>query len=69
MKRLLPMDVHYRMKHLREFLHPVPPQVDSAQLQSDRRVFFLDTPSYGNLGDQAIAFAMRRFVGEVLPAF
>ena len=69
LKRLLPMDVHYRIKHLREFLHQTTPQTAPDALQSDRRVFFLDTPSYGNLGDQAIAFAMRKFVGDVLPQF
>ena len=32
-------------------------------------VYFLDTPEYGNLGDQAIAYAMMKFMNDFFPEY
>lgn len=65
-KHVLPIEINYRIRHFIEFISQQTPEV---YLESPQRVFFLDAPSYGNIGDQAIAFAMEKFVGETLPEF
>ena len=36
-------------------------------VSNENRIWFLDAPAYGNLGDQAIAYAIREFCRKVLP--
>ena len=61
------MDIGYKFKHFRDFLNQEVPKIEEGALEKEHRVFFIDTPSYGNIGDQAIALAMRSFVKNVLP--
>lgn len=35
--------------------------------RSKHKIWFLDAPEYGNLGDQAIAFAITKFCNKILP--
>lgn len=55
----LPINVYYRLRFLKDYLFP---QKDILQLSSSPRFWFLDAPSYGNLGDQAIAYALVNFL-------
>lgn len=68
LKQILPMSANYAIKHFLGFLNQGEPKF-AARADMEKRVFFLDTPSYGNLGDQAIAYAMRKFVGDILPGY
>ncbi len=68
-KQILPIEVNYKIRHLFEFARQITPVVDEELLASDKRVFFLDAPSYGNIGDQAIAYAMEKYISDVLPDY
>ena len=67
-KQILPIEVNYKIKHSREFRNQKTPDVH-VDSSNNRRVFFLDAPAYGNMGDQAIAFAMEKFMADVLPEY
>lgn len=69
LKYVLPLEVNYALKHFIERFHPEKNVCDKTALSSYKRVFFLDTPAYENIGDQTIAFAMKSFVSDVLPDF
>lgn len=68
-KHILPIDVNYSLKHLRDYIFQTIPVVQKTSLASNRRVFFLDAPAYENIGDQAIAFAMESFIADILPEY
>lgn len=68
-KHVLPIEVNYALKHMKDRVRPVKPDIDENALRYRRRVFFLDAPAYGNIGDQAIAYAMETFVADVLPGY
>ena len=57
-KHVLPIEANYALKHIKDSIKQIVPTVEKPSLASNRRVFFLDAPAYGNLGDQAIALAM-----------
>lgn len=66
LKMIFPMKINFILRHFTSFL--VQKKIP-IQANNKRRVFFLDTPAYGNLGDQAIAFAMMKYVKEKLPEY
>lgn len=68
-KHILPIETTYALRYLKEFIKQTTPEVDSSVLSMPKRVFFLDAPAYGNIGDQAIAFAMETIVADVLPEY
>lgn len=65
-KHILPIELNYALKHLKDRIRQSIPVVEQSSLLSEHRVFFLDVPAYGNIGDQAIAFAMESFIADVL---
>lgn len=69
LKHILPIEANYALKHLKNRFRPQELSVDKKILTSSKRVFFPDVPAYGNIGDQAIAFAMETFIAEVLPEY
>ena len=68
-KHVLPIEANYALKHIKDSIKQIVPTVEKPSLASNRRVFFLDAPAYGNLGDQAIALAMESFIADVLPDY
>ena len=69
LKHILPIEANYTLKHLKERIQQIVPAVEESTLASDHRVFLLDVPAYGNIGDQAIAFAMESFIADILPEY
>ncbi len=69
LKHVLPIEINFALKHFKERIKQIIPAVEESSLASDFRVFFLDVPAYGNIGDQAIAFAMQTFIADILPDF
>ena len=62
--QLLPINTYYYLRFLKDFLN----QKDSTlTLSSKPKFWFLDAPSYGNLGDQAIAYSCICFLKENFP--
>lgn len=69
LKHIFPISINYKLKHFFEFINQTIPSVEEKNLTCQKRVFFLDTPAYGNIGDQAIALAMRNFISDILPEY
>lgn len=65
LKTLIPIDAFYSIRFAKYFLW----QKKNLQNVSlcGKNVWFLDAPDYGNLGDQAIAFATKKFLSDTLP--
>lgn len=65
LKKWIPIDVLYFIRFAKCFLG------QNKNLQNvslcGKTVWFLDAPDYGNLGDQAIAYATKKFLSDVLP--
>lgn len=59
LKNFIPMDVMFRVKYYRE-LH----NKKTLQIKEGKHIFFLDAPDYGNVGDQAIAYAIYKFADK-----
>ena len=68
-KQILPIEWNYRLRHLHEWNRKDQPDFDVVSLEVNKRVFFLDAPAYGNIGDQAIAYAMESFISRILPDY
>lgn len=66
LKRILPIEINYALKHFSEWFSCQRPDIDVDALNHPKRIFFLDAPAYGNIGDQAIAYAMESFMADVL---
>lgn len=65
-KRLLPLEVNFELKN---FPHYFRRSGEGLSVPGgERRVFFCDSASYGNLGDQAIALAMASFIKDTVGA-
>lgn len=56
-KNLLPMRLMYFIKYKSKLDHKKQLNIDGCC----RRIFFLDSPHYGNIGDQAIAYSIQKF--------
>lgn len=64
-KNLIPMSVIYNLKYLKQFKCK-----EMIRAKSEKnKIYFLDAPSYANLGDQAIAYAIRGFACENFPDY
>lgn len=68
-KEFVHIETLYRIGHCKQLIKKCCPDFEERAKASTKRVFFLDAPSYGNLGDQAIAFAMREFIRKTLPDY
>lgn len=61
----LPIDQYGDIRFAKERLNQKTPDI---KIQTEgHRIWFLDAPEYGNLGDQAIAYAIHRFCEDILP--
>ncbi|KWW35846.1 MAG: exopolysaccharide biosynthesis protein [bacterium F083] len=67
LKRILPMYINFYIKHFFELLLNNKP--DLKIMDGKKYVFFLDAPAYGNVGDQAIAFSMEKFMLDKFPQY
>lgn len=65
LKRVLPLEFNYILKNSFKILF----QKKSNIVIKEKNIYFLDSPSYGNIGDQAIAFSMRKFMKEYFPEY
>ena len=64
--RIFSIETNFIIRNIKLFLMQKRLKVENLQ-GGARRVFLLDMPEYGNMGDQAIALAMRRFLEKYLP--
>ena len=64
-KSLIPISILFRLRYFWQFFYS-----KSLSLTSNKkRIYYLDAPDYGNLGDQAIALAIRKFSERELPEY
>lgn len=56
-----------KIRFAKEFLFQK--AIDSNMINKNKHIWFLDAPAYGNVGDQAIAYAIKKFCRDVLPSF
>lgn len=64
-KSVIPMRILFYIRYLGQFFHS-----KSLSLTSNKiRIYYLDAPDYRNLGDQAIALAIRNYVKSELPEY
>lgn len=63
-KRILPMDINLVIRNLKDFIF----QKEYNPYRTDEKALFyyLDAASYGNIGDQAIAFAIECFLDDTI---
>lgn len=64
LKKILPMNTMFKIKYRDElrnqkFLH----------IEKGKHIFFLDAPDYGNIGDQAIAYAIKLFAEKTFSGY
>lgn len=59
------MSAMFRLKYRSQFSH----QLTLPSGSGGRKIYFLDAPSYGNVGDQAIAYAIRMFSVKYFPDY
>lgn len=64
--RVFSIEINFIMRNIKSLLMQKRPKIENSQ-SGARRVFMLDMPEYVNMGDQAIALAMRAFVEKYLP--
>lgn len=69
LRHFLPISINYKIRHFFEFINQKIPFVDERNLSAKKRVFFLDTPKYCNIGDQAIALAMKKYINDIFPEY
>lgn len=62
LKRILPITVNYKIRNFYKYIFQRKPKFNFDFTK--KHVFFLDAPEYLNYGDQAIAFAMEKFMKE-----
>lgn len=61
LKKYLPINTYGIIRDYRNYLAPSLPNIN---LSTKNHFWFLDSPEYGNIGDQAIAFSMVAFLNE-----
>jgi len=65
-KHIFSLETNYILKSLPDFIFK---QKKLKNENDNKKIYFLDAPSYGNIGDQAIAFAMEEFMKDVCKEF
>ena len=63
-KSFIPMSLLFKIKYIRNFTNQ-----QSLKVRNSKKIFFLDSPDYGNIGDQAIALAIKEFAGKNFPDY
>lgn len=69
LKHIFPIELNYKLRHICEWNQDKQLYLEPWADGNRKRVFFLDAPSYGNIGDQAIAYAMESFISKILPDY
>lgn len=64
LKSLIPMELLMKIKYHKEFSNP-----KELSVSKNKRIYFLDAPDYGNIGDQAIAYALTKFAEKYFPEY
>ena len=59
LKKILPLEINFEIKNFKEYLKKRTIKLENNNRQ---RIFFLDAASYNNLGDQAISFAISKYI-------
>lgn len=58
-KKILPLEINFEIKNFKEYLKKRTIKLEN---NKRKRIFFLDAASYNNLGDQAISFAISKYL-------
>lgn len=61
----LAIDQYGKLRFAKEFIFQKNADIDASD--KEKKIWFLDAPAYGNLGDQAIAYAICKFCHNVFP--
>lgn len=69
LKHVFPLEFNYLIRRFNQFISQKIPDFEKEALNAKKRVFFLDTPAYANLGDQAIAYAMKKYMKDNFPEY
>lgn len=64
---ILPIELNFKI--INSLRRPKKKIISWNQNKKNKYVYFLDTPEYGNLGDQAIAYAMMKFMNDFFPEY
>ena len=64
LKAIIPISLLFRLRYLRLFFSP-----KTLEPLTRKRIYYLDAPDYANLGDQAIALAIRKYSEREFPEF
>jgi len=62
-RNILPINFYYKLRFLKDFIFQ---KNMSLKLSQNSKIWFLDSPSYENLGDQAIAYATTKILKDTL---
>ena len=62
-RNVLPINFYYKLRFLKDFIFQ---KNMPLKLSQNSKIWFLDSPSYENLGDQAIAYATTKFLKDTL---
>lgn len=65
LKNFIPMTELYKLKYLGDIIFGE--KINNEN--ESKRIYFLDAPDYGNLGDQAIAYAINEFARKYFPDY
>lgn len=64
LKKIFPIEVNFEIKNWKEYLKKHNKDIEDNER---KKIFFLDAASYNNLGDQAIAYAIEKYIKEKFP--
>lgn len=64
-RKIIPMDVFYSIRFAKSIFNQE--KKWDVLTSQNRKVWFLDAPDYGNIGDQAIAYGIKKFLQDVMP--
>ncbi len=65
LKRLFPIEVNFLIKNFFSFIKKENIKESIENLHNEKKtIFYLDAPTYDNLGDQAIALAINKFIND-----
>lgn len=65
LKSIIPIKILFHLRYFRQFFHSYSILLNP----NKKRIYYLDAPDYGNLGDQAIALAIRKFSEKEFPEY
>lgn len=66
LKKTIPLELNFRLRNIIKLMKTKQPEF-SEEISETNNIYFLDAPEYSNIGDQAIAYAMRKFMTYLYP--